>query len=132
MLNTLHCIRKGNPIGSTLCEKAKEKMDAMDSTTLKNDRPQHAISTDIPATEAEVKTAGIEKRKDDETLLNYIKRSCVWCARSQGGDRTLFEFLVRSQGIWLHALQYKLVGPDGEKMCYRTNLPEWSKVFLSP
>jgi len=40
--------------------------------------------------------------------------------------RVLMEFLVRSQGIWLHALQYSLNAND-RKMKYRTQLPSWAK-----
>ena len=118
--------------------------------TIKVNRPYNATSTDTPATEEEVKAAnqhqyvhqhdhdhdydktrGSNSNKnpiEKESFLEYLKKSCVWCARSRGDeDRTVLEFLVRSQGIWLHALQYSLKGLDGEQVCYSTPLPSWSR-----
>jgi hypothetical protein len=82
---------------------------------------------DTPATEEELAKAGIglDSRRQDESLLEYIKRTCVWCQRSKGDDRSVLEFLIRSPGIWLHALQYQMEGPDGT-ICYRTKFPKWS------
>jgi hypothetical protein len=40
------------------------------------------------------------------------------------------EYLVRSQGIWLHALQYTLITQDetgqNKILRYRTALPSWA------
>jgi len=117
----------GNSKDQKMSDAARQRMNEIDQITNQNDRPDNATSTDTPATEAEVENAGMHNRKDGEPLLEFIKRSCVWCSRSQGDDRTVLEFLVRSQGIWLHALQYRIVGPDG-KICYKTDLPEWSQI----
>ena len=118
----------GDLEGSSMCQLAKKKMDSLDEGSGSiNGQPQNAISTDVPATEAEVLNAGMHLREKDESLLNFIKRSCVWCARSKGNDRDVLEFLVRSQGIWLHAYQYQMLGPDG-KICFKTNLPRWSSL----
>lgn len=80
------------------------------------------VIADTPATEDEIMSSYSQQRKQDESLLEYITRTCVWCARAGGStaERTILEFLVRSQGIWLHALQYKLDG-----VTYRTNVPQW-------
>ena len=118
----------GDADGSHMCQLAKEKIQSLDEGSGSVDgQPKNAISTDVPATEAEVTNAGMHKREKHESLLNFIKRSCVWCARSKGKDRDVLEFLVRSQGIWLHAYQYQMVGPDGE-VCFKTNLPRWSSL----
>ena len=75
------------------------------------------VMTDVPATEMEI-TDGISSscQGTDESIHDFIKRTCVWCARSRRHenndhdhsilDRSVLEFLVRSSGIWLHALQY--------------------------
>ena len=75
------------------------------------------VMTDVPATEMEI-TDGISSscQGTDESIHDFIKRTCVWCARSRRHenndhdhsilDRSVLEFVVRSSGIWLHALQY--------------------------
>jgi len=75
------------------------------------------VMTDVPATEMEI-TDGISSscQGTDESIHDFIERTCVWCARSRRHenndhdhsilDRSVLEFLVRSSGIWLHALQY--------------------------
>jgi len=88
-------------------------------------RPEDATSVDTPATDMEVAHAGAHMKLEGESVLEFIQRSCVWCARTKGEDRTVLEFLVRSSGIWLHALQYSLIGPKG-KVCYKTMSPNWS------
>jgi len=88
---------------------------AVENTALK-------IIADTPATEHEISSITSQQRKPDETLLEYITRTCVWCTRAGGNtaERAVLEFLVRSQGIWLHALQYKLDG-----VIYQTGIPQW-------
>ena len=117
----------GDDHGTKRCQRAKEELNNLDRESTNNcsEQPENAISTDIPATETEVENAGMHERKKDESLLEFIKRSCVWCARNKGEDRSVLEFLVRSQGIWLHAYQYHMMGPDG-KVCFKTDLPLWS------
>jgi hypothetical protein len=65
---------------------------------------------DVPATEQEI-LDGIctMVQGQEESMHDFVKRTCVWCARSNrvgGTDRAVLEFLIRSPGIWLHALQY--------------------------
>jgi hypothetical protein len=130
-----------NEEGLKMCQIAQEKMKQIDDSLILSDdkdgspskittvvsRPLNAISTDIPATEEEVKKANEHERNESETFLDYLKRTCVWCARSRGEeDRTVLEFLARSQGIWLHALSYSLKGPDERRMSYSTPIPYWS------
>lgn len=91
------------------------------STDVENTAPK--IIADTPATEHEISSITTsQQRIPDETLLEYITRTCVWCTRAGGNtaERAILEFLVRSQGIWLHALQYKLDG-----VTYQTDIPEW-------
>ena len=112
--------------------------------------PKNSTNADTPATEAEIYHAAANRaRKDSEPILDFIEKTCVWCARCRGVDslatcpeskvdnmnavlrRTLMEYLVRSPGIWLHALQYSLKpnndeGGEGKTLCYRTALPSWS------
>lgn len=118
----------GDTFGLRACDIAQKRIDDADSVPKckKVTIPKNAISTDVPATEEEIAKSGMYERKENESLLSYIKRSCVWCARSKGKNRSLLEFLVRSQGIWLHAFQYSVMGPCG-KMTYKTNPPDWSE-----
>ena len=99
---------------------------AMPPTT-KNMLPYEVSSTaDTPATEEEiVQHVSNQRRETNESLFDYIRRTCVWCARGGGdtSERTVLEFLVRSQGIWLHALQYTMDG-----VTYRTDPPKWSQL----
>jgi len=77
-------------------------------------------TSDVPATSEEVNAVLRYEREENESLMEYIKKTCVWCHRSRAGDRHLLELQIRSQGIWLHALQYKING-----VRYRTNPPSW-------
>jgi len=132
-----------NELGEEACKMATEKIqqteqskkDTTTTTTTATsivavqptNLPYEVSSTaDTPATEEEiVQHVSNQKRDTKESLLDYIRRTCVWCARG-GGDtteRTVLEFLVRSQGIWLHALQYTIDG-----VTYRTDPPKWSQL----
>lgn len=118
--------------GFTLCKKAQQQMQALDvlCTSKSIHRPYHALTTDVPATEEEIRNANEHEMSDSESFLDYLKKTCVWCSRSGGDeDRSALEFLARSQGIWLHALQYSLQGPNKRDMCYSTPLPEWSLPY---
>jgi len=119
----------GDPRGADMCHNAKEAMNRMDEETHQDHKPIDALSTDIPASEGEILSAGEFKQRQGETLCQFIERTCVWCARSKGGDRTRLEFLVRSQGIWLHALQYTLTDHNSEtSKVYTSDFPVWSCV----
>jgi hypothetical protein len=122
-------IHFGNKAGKMMCLEARKKMDDMDRNSNSICKPANATSTDIPATDAEIKNAGIgtNSMQKGESLLDFIKRTCVWCKRSKGfEDRTIFEFLSRSEGIWLHALQYRMLGSSGN-IFFKTEIPEWCK-----
>jgi hypothetical protein len=115
-----------------------------------------AMVLDVPATEAEIQShispsiQGMTESMDD-----FIRRTCVWCARTRYGhqlstdhseeDRMMWEFLIRSPGIWLHALQYSFFASndddddshtDGsqskektmEYQFFRAPLPSWHLV----
>lgn len=107
-------------------------VDARDGAPTAALPPPGATSTSVPATEAEVSSASLRhRRQEGESMEDFVKKTCVWCARSRGGDREVLEFLVRSRGIWLHALQYSFAVPGGERLCYRTELPEWATIGSS-
>lgn len=110
--------------------------------------PENSNNADTPATDAEIYHAAADRpREDGESILDFIEKTCVWCARCRGVDgcidgsvskpqnesavfrRTLMEYLVRSRGIWLHAFQYSLKTQDetgrNKFLQYRTGLPSW-------
>jgi len=115
-----------NPEGQQSCKRAQELLDSMDEQNEASES-QSLVTTDIPATASEVLNMVEARREEKEPLSDFIRRTCVWCARSRGGgeERTKLEFLVRSSGIWLHALQYR-VEAEGECIAFRTELPVWS------
>ena len=121
----------GDPVAALASQKAKEKMNKIDNNV---NRPEDTMSADAPqpASEREVAGAAGTTRTEGETLLDFIQKTCVWCARSKGEDREMLEFLARSRGIHLHALQYslKIEHDDGKgerNLCYRTALPDWAE-----
>jgi hypothetical protein len=65
----------------------------------------------VPATESEMQHGVLETKKGpEESIHDFIRRTCVWCARWKavsGVDRAILEFMIRSLGVWLHALQYR-------------------------
>ena len=123
-----------DPTAALASSKAKEKMCKIDATS--SDRSEGEgtpLMTDAPrpASETEIADAAQTTRAEGEALLDFIQKTCVWCARSKGEDREMLEFLARSRGIFLHALQYSLKvdyeDGNGERtLCYRTALPDWA------
>lgn len=129
-------------------------VDTVDSLTAKRNGNNDAVitvlnSSNVPATQQEINhlLSAAGDRQSEESLEAFVRRSCVWCARAQGDSqpqqqqRALLEFLVRSPGIWLHALQYRVGGlvsssskDDEEKKvhtyCFRTQAPQWSLQVL--
>lgn len=96
---------------------------------------------DVPATENEIQKEISEAvQGKDESIHDFICRTCVWCARRRligGEDRTILEFIIRSPGIWLHALQYSIpFSTDSEEATkdvnayntFRAPLPTWHEV----
>jgi hypothetical protein len=121
----------GDPVASLASQKAKETMNEIDNNV---NRPEDTIFADAPqpASEREVADVAETKRTEGETLLDFIQKTCVWCARSKGEDREMLEFLARSRGIYLHALQYSLKidyddGKGERNLCYRTASPNWAE-----
>jgi 23S rRNA-/tRNA-specific pseudouridylate synthase len=80
---------------------------------------------DTPATEEEIEKLSHHSKTEDETMDDFYKRTCVWCARSGEKDQSMLELLVRSRGIWLHALKYRMADTDGTEIEFRTMLPPW-------
>ena len=140
----------GNPAGQEACITARRLLDvndsaiddantkAKDSTT---DRRRTATTeqyknvSDTPASVNEIEAVSqMAKRGEDEPTGDFIKRTCVWCARCKDRDvveNTMLEFLVRSRGIWLHALKYSIGGggdSDKNNFCsFRTEMPSWGR-----
>lgn len=169
----------GDEQGKEACRKSRDWLDRLDRGDIDIGRsdygtatareesngtsgariaPENSTISDVPATEAEIYHAAANRsRADGESILEFIEKTCVWCARCRGvaeighwdkchGEvdeeklrqeqqsavfrRTLMEYLVRSQGIWLHALQYSLKTMDEQgrekTLRYRTRLPFWA------
>ena len=146
--------------GRSACKRAEERMNEMDINSgqidnetkdqnkqvdqyrRNNGKPKGAISTDIPATEEEIRNAenaetimqlaGKSVSTNTEMLYDYIKKSCVWCRRSAGEERKYersnLEFLVRSPGIWLHALQYSFKTKGSSGKSFKTRYPKWALI----
>lgn len=118
----------GNPEGRKVCRQAQLALDQ--ATQERNGRGECSkpsgetparVTSDEPATPKEVEDVSQAKRGDHEALDDFILRTCVWCNREN--DPTL-EFLVRSPGLWLHALQYT-ISIDGTASSFRTAVPDW-------
>jgi hypothetical protein len=142
----------GNPEGREACKIAQARLDVINDVQENNivndtDTPKTSsmttTATDVPATEEEVQK-GISSavQAKDESIHDFIRRTCVWCARCRavgGEDRAVLEFLIRSPGIWLHALQYSFattlsggsVSPSNGKDSGETN-KEIVQTFRAP
>lgn len=144
----------GNPTGQRLSQMAKAKLEqvvaskAAVTTTEEKEAPQCApvsdsnttttatatrMIRDEPATEQEVQsTTQHAIRQEKESIHDFIRRTCVWCARAgndtNGDNRDLLEFLIRSNGIWLHALNYSFALSDGRCVSYQAPSPVWSQL----
>lgn len=138
----------GNPEGKRTCEMAQNELNqavaiqpARDERTDSDNRAQDdcgftslnrtkCLSTkDVPATDVEVEqmARAAPRNETGESLEDFMERTCVWCARCRGQpltERSRLEFLVRSPGIWLHALQYE-IRVDGLATSFRTQIPSW-------
>lgn len=131
-----------NAKGQEASRVAQERLDRITASNQENKEisslPVVGPSTatiDVPATETEIQQ-GISgaMQGDGESIHEFIKRTCVWCARSRntigGTPRDALEFLIRSPGIWLHALQYTFVedsdSPSTSSKTFRAPLPEWA------
>ena len=144
-----HCyggelLPRGDKESNNAYEKAQQWLNQLDNTD--SSTSSYSILSNVPATDAEVQNTSLHREKDDdESTLDFIEKTCVWCARCRGPkagadtknellekvlNRTLMEYFVKSQGIWLHALQYSLKLNDSNasnnKLCYRTKLPIWA------
>ena len=123
----------GNPEGALVCKEAQRVLDnasnernnMASSKNCEKLDPTGAVTlrtSDEPATLKEIESLSEATRGQDEDLKDFILRTCVWCKREN--DPTL-EFLVRSPGVFLHALQYT-VRLNDEVHSFRTALPTWS------
>lgn len=137
----------GDDEGQQAFRKSRDWLDRLD----KGSSDAELTISNAPATDEEIYHVVANKsRGDGESIEDFIVKTCVWCARCRGVDaidsldgsieskrkneeavfqRTLMEYLVRSQGIWLHALQYSLHVNDekgSSVVKYRTALPSWA------
>lgn len=111
----------GNESGKAAFEKAKGQLNIC------AEEKKLLLTSETPATLAEVAKLATDASSIDrekESLSDLIRRTCVWCARSN--DPTL-EFLVRSPGIWLHALQYTVKTMDNKRHSFQTDVPKWAR-----
>jgi hypothetical protein len=148
----------GNSNGYEACRIAEERLNVInisEEMSVKDPtKPSYSGSSttttmttaiDVPATEKEILNGICSMvQEEGESIHDFVKRTCVWCERSNmvgGADRAVLEFLIRSPGIWLHALQYSFevaekdaddtVGTKNNnedsrsKMTYRAPLPPW-------
>jgi hypothetical protein len=151
----------GNPEGRRACNIANDRLNAINdnadpssNSELEKNNKKLKICTeirretktsaiDVPATESEIENGISETvQEKEESIHAFIERTCVWCARCRSvpsADRAILEFVIRSPGIWLHALQYSFAEnsvSDDDKKCsandlvksFRTNLPEWHNI----
>ena len=121
----------GNPEGEKVCRRAQQRLD--DSSKERSrvvgsgekgseaDSEVALVTSDEPATSNEVKTLIRTERGENEELSDFIVRTCVWCKRQ---NDPILEYLVRSPGLWLHALRYT-VCIDKVRHSFRTSLPDW-------
>jgi 23S rRNA-/tRNA-specific pseudouridylate synthase len=124
----------GDDKGKLACQEAASILEGLNVAAAAvngtpgatENRSEVATISDTPATEAEIEQLAQVTRGENEPLEEFYQKTCVWCARSAGTDRTMLELLVRSRGIWLHALKYRMMDSKGTELCYRTNVPSWS------
>jgi len=132
----------GNRAGQEACRIAQTRLDEIAITNQQTTtataetngvvNAQEVSTTDVPATECEIQL-GVSSaiRKENETIHEFIQRTCVWCARSQNTTgttpRDILEFLVRSPGIWLHAFQYTFQDAGEGQHSFRCPAPTWAK-----
>ena len=120
----------GNKAGKEASDKARQILGFDGQQTLEGDDCDYLDlnTSDVPATKQEIDQISGILQKDDEPVDEFIKRTCVWCARCKGPivEHSMLEFLGRSRGIWLHALQY-CIGQD-KRCSFRTGLPAWAKL----
>jgi len=113
-----------NELGKANCEKAQSLLlkSHHDSPNGDTDSGLKLIS-DTPATEAEIRKCGDFIRLPNETLVDYVKRTCVWCNRRKDeASRNVLELRTRSHGIWLHALSFKY----GSTRYSTQDIPSWA------
>jgi hypothetical protein len=118
----------GNEKGKAACDEAAAKLVELNGAACVKKEGEVATISDTPATEEEIAMLANVARDKDEPLEEFIKKTCVWCARSGGKDkdRTMLEILVRSRGIWLHALRYKMSDSKGNELNHATEVPSWT------
>jgi hypothetical protein len=108
--------------------------------------PMEASST-TPATEAEIGMAPSSTTTtplvlaDNEnessssfSLEEMVQRTCVWCARLRGAsmraqEQALYEFQIRSPGLWLHALRYR-INKESTVVFQTDVLPKWAAAVV--
>jgi 23S rRNA-/tRNA-specific pseudouridylate synthase len=149
---------------SAACDISKKLLDDLDcgadcsdQTQCTTSIPSHSTLSDDPATDKEIyHVVANRPREKNEAIVEFIEKTCVWCARCKGVTklsedinnissedrkkqtetsvirRTIMEYFVRSQGIWLHAFRYSLKTKETDRkqnfMSYQTQFPSWSCI----
>eukprot|EP00547_Thalassionema_nitzschioides_P005105 CAMPEP_0194209840 /NCGR_PEP_ID=MMETSP0156-20130528/7828_1 /TAXON_ID=33649 /ORGANISM="Thalassionema nitzschioides, Strain L26-B" /LENGTH=593 /DNA_ID=CAMNT_0038937077 /DNA_START=239 /DNA_END=2020 /DNA_ORIENTATION=+ len=164
----LHLQALGHPIANDMCyggelwygdERAKKasqqaqlRLQQQKKTNGNAQESTAAVATiaDTPSIQDEISKVvkDANPRGAEESLADFIRRTCVWCARTAASssndsdsnndsERAMLELLVRSRGIWLHALRYQMritkMPTDGieetsqeEELDYCTKPPAWA------
>jgi 23S rRNA-/tRNA-specific pseudouridylate synthase len=121
----------GNPIGQAASEQARQTLDAEGTDAALVMAEQPATENEVQQTMADKNHSSILRSSSEDgvepsgSLQQFIEQTCVWCNRNKGKtieERAMLEFLVRSPGLWLHALQYTV-----KSIAFRTELPDWAK-----
>lgn len=121
----------GDPTGKAIMEKAENVLRDMDQRVgrrVHDCSGQHISASGDPSTCEEIKKACSYPREEGETVEDFVRRSCVWCSRQCGDqDRSKLELLVRSSGIWLHALRYSRKSLTRGVISFTSPIPHWAK-----
>jgi 23S rRNA-/tRNA-specific pseudouridylate synthase len=130
-----------NPAGLRACQHSQACLDAAEGAAPPENQgtndaaaappTKSLVTSDVPATQEETdRMALLPSCRQEESMSEFIQRTCVWCARGAGQsptERAHLEWGVRSPGIWLHALHYQVVLDSGKTASFRTEAPAWSR-----
>jgi hypothetical protein len=121
------------------CEEASLILRGLQPSVARTTADCLSLVSDTPAAEEEIAALAKIQREESDDQNTFIRKTCVWCARSGANsngnetemlqrisDRDMLEFLIRSQGIWLHALRYKLTDSQSRRVIdFCTQIPPW-------
>lgn len=131
----------GNPEGRAAAATAQRVLLKGGSST-----GSTTMSCTTPATEAEIGMAVSssstttpfvlpDDSDESSSLEELVQRTCVWCSRLRGAssmsaqEQALHEFQVRSPGLWLHALRYR-INKESTVVFQTDILPKWAAAVV--